>query len=507
MNTHKHVKPDQLEKLLNGEASEQQTSDIASHVEDCAQCRGALDELAAEPDLWKKASELITERYFSDTVTVNSSFEVVEHQSSQETPQDKRPWDYPVEQMFDRPTHPEMLGNVGVYGIEREVGRGGMGVVFKAHDHELNRPVAIKVLAPHLAANGAARKRFAREARAAAAVLHPNVIAIHGVSGEKERPYIVMSYIAGPSLQLLVEQNGPLELKEMVRITLQISGGLTAAHSQGVIHRDVKPANILIEQGVSRVVITDFGLARAENDATMTQTGFIAGTPNFMSPEQAFGKSVDGRSDLFSLGSVMYFMATGRMPFRAGSPMAVLNRICNDTPTPIRDVNSDVSETYSDIVEKLLAKEPDERFQSAAELHQTLEQYLTYLHQPNIAKPPVVKERPASWANINQSWLAAVACVVLLFSCLWAASSGWFRTKNGTAPVTTVYSDSGDSPVAEPGDTISLYQSDLQSFLDENSLVPESEIQRELRSVESEIHLLSEQLFDLDSLLQTLPNN
>ncbi len=187
----------------------------------------------------------------------------------------------------------------------------------KGFEPALDRYVAIKLLAPHLATSGAARARFAREARAAAAVLHENVVAIHRVSEAKELPYLVMPYVAGDSLQKRLDEQGPMQLNEILRIGMQIAAGLAAAHAQGLVHRDIKPGNILLDKGVERVTITDFGLARAADDASLTRSGVIAGTPQYMSPEQARGEPLDGRSDLFSLGSVLYAMCVGRPPFRA----------------------------------------------------------------------------------------------------------------------------------------------------------------------------------------------
>ena len=187
--------------------------------------------------------------------------------------------------------------------------------------------MAIKILAPRLATNGTARKRFAREARAAAAVLHENVIAIHRVDEWHGLPFLVMPYIAGVSLQKRIDDEGPLSIEATLRVGIQIAAGLAAAHAQGLVHRDIKPANILLDRGVERVTITDFGLARAADDASMTRTGVIAGTPQYMSPEQAEAKTMDARSDLFSLGSVMYTMAAGRPPFRGEGCFEVLKRI------------------------------------------------------------------------------------------------------------------------------------------------------------------------------------
>ena len=200
----------------------------------------------------------------------------------------------------------DSLGRLGHYEILEVVGSGGMGIVLKAFDEQLHRIVAIKAMTATLAASATGRQRFVREAQAAAAVNHDNVVDIYAVEETGPVPYLVMEYVAGISLEDKLEQQGPLELKEILRIGLQTADGLAAAHRQGLVHRDVKPANILLENGVGRVKITDFGLARAVDDVSVTQTGVIAGTPAYMSPEQARGEAVDHRSDLFSLGSVLY---------------------------------------------------------------------------------------------------------------------------------------------------------------------------------------------------------
>ncbi len=177
--------------------------------------------------------------------------------------------------------------------------------------------MAIKVLAPELAANAMARQRFLREARAAAAITHPNVVTIYAVDESQTLPFIVMECVQGQTLQQKIDLVGALEIEEILRIGAQTAQGLSAAHAQGIVHRDVKPGNVLLENGIERVKLTDFGLARAADDVNITQTGHIAGTPQYMSPEQAEGRAVDQRSDLFSLGSVMYAMCTGRAAFRA----------------------------------------------------------------------------------------------------------------------------------------------------------------------------------------------
>ncbi len=229
---------------------------------------------------------------------------------------------------------PGQLGRLERYEVLEEIGRGGMGVVLKAFDPTLHRVVAIKVLAPQLATSGVARKRFLREAKAAAAVTHDHIVTIHAVDEANGLPYLVMQYVAGLSLQQRIDKDGPLELADILRIGMQTASGLAAAHGHGIVHRDIKPANILLEEGVQRVKITDFGLARAMDDASLTQSGFVAGSPLYMAPEQAHGEAMDHRADLFSLGSVLYTMCTGRPPFRAVNTLAVLRRVSEDAPRP-----------------------------------------------------------------------------------------------------------------------------------------------------------------------------
>ncbi|MCA9047029.1 MAG: serine/threonine protein kinase, partial [Planctomycetaceae bacterium] len=191
---------------------------------------------------------------------------------------------------------------------------------------------------PELAATSPPRKRFLREARTAAAVSHENIVAIHSVE-EAPIPYLVMEYIPGQTLQQRLNEQGPLDLNDILEIGRQIAAGLAAAHAVNLIHRDIKPSNILLTDGPNeRVKISDFGLARAVDDASLTSSGLIAGTPMYMAPEQARGETLDHRADLFSLGSVLYQMTSGRPPFRAGNTVAVLKRVCDDAPRPISDI-------------------------------------------------------------------------------------------------------------------------------------------------------------------------
>jgi hypothetical protein len=311
---------------------------------------------------------------------------------------------------------PGSLGRLGHYEVQAVVGRGGMGIVLKAFDENLHRVVAIKAMAPQLAAVATARQRFTREARAQAAVTHEHVVTIHAVEAAGDRPYIVMQYVAGVSLQDRLDATGPLRLPEVLRIGAQAAGGLAAAHAQGLVHRDVKPANILLENGVERVKLTDFGLARAADDASLTQSGVIAGTPQYMSPEQAEGKPVDARSDLFSLGSVLYATCAGRPPFRAGTSVAVLKRVCEETATPIREINPDVPDWLAAVIAKLHAKDPAERFRSATEVADLLGQHLANVQHPSVVPLPAQQVAPVRPVRRRRRWAAAAAVLVLLFA-------------------------------------------------------------------------------------------
>ncbi|MBL8817850.1 MAG: serine/threonine protein kinase [Planctomyces sp.] len=290
--------------------------------------------------------------------------------------------------LLSKASHPEMLGRIGRYDVERLIGTGGMGVVFKAYDTELNRPVAVKLLAPYLASSGSARNRFAREARAAAAVVDDHVVPIHNVETDGEHPFLVMKFIAGGSLQQRIDREGPLQVCEVLRIGMQTAQGLAAAHAQGLIHRDVKPSNILLDEGVDRALLTDFGLARASDDASLTRSGFHPGTPHYMSPEQVRGELIDARSDLFGLGCVLYAMCTGHPPFRGESSYTVLRRITDDTPRQIRETNPQIPAWLDRLVLKLLAKSPEDRYPSATDVHTLLEKCLAHIQQPTTVDLP-----------------------------------------------------------------------------------------------------------------------
>jgi hypothetical protein len=282
------------------------------------------------------------------------------------------------------PRRPDSLGRIGHYEVLEVLGRGGFGIVFRAFDETLQRVVAIKVLTARIAATSPARKRFLREARSSAKVRHENVVQVYAVE-EQPLPYLVMEFIPGETLQQWLDRTGPLETVEVLRLGRQIAEGLAAAHAMDLIHRDIKPANILIEAGPQqRVKITDFGLARAADDASLTQSGLIAGTPLFMAPEQARGDTLDHRADLFSLGSVLYTMCSGRPPFRANNTLAVLKRVAEDTPRPIPEIIPEVPQWLCDVIARLHAKKPEDRMGTASEVADLLARGLAEMQRPGM---------------------------------------------------------------------------------------------------------------------------
>jgi serine/threonine-protein kinase len=404
----------QLDLFLRDRLPEDSQRDIEAHLLACPACRDKLDELAGGPRWW---TEVRLHLGGDGASALAGTLDPAAPRS-----------DAAIELSFLEPSDKsDSLGRLGPYEIQEVLGRGGMGVVLKAFDPALHRPVAIKVLAGALAAHGAARKRFAREAQAAAAVAHDHVVAVYAVDADATPPYLVMAYIPGQSLQQRLDRSGPLELKEILRIGMQAASGLAAAHAQGIVHRDIKPANLMLENGIERVRLTDFGLARAVDDASLTQSGAVAGTPQYMAPEQAGGLPVDQRADLFALGSTLYAACTGRAPFRGDSGLAIIRQVCDKEPPAIRSINPDVPVWLEGIIRKLHAKDPAKRFQTAAEVANLLEQCLAHVQQPD-AHPlprlafdlgrqvprPYQPHHARSWRPVAAALTAVAICGVAL---------------------------------------------------------------------------------------------
>jgi hypothetical protein len=266
------------------------------------------------------------------------------------------------------------IGRLGSYRVLKVLGAGGMGVVFQAEDPKLNRLVALKAMLPALAASGANKERFLREARAAAAIEHDHIVAIFQVDEDRGVPFIAMPLLHGESLEQRLKRERNLPTGDILRIARETSLGLAAAHERGLIHRDIKPANIWLEAENGRVKILDFGLARRRgDDANLTQQGAILGTPAYMAPEQASGRPVDLRADLFSLGCAMYRMSTGRPAFRGADAVATLVAVATEQPPPPRQLNPELPPALSRLIMQLLAKNPGDRPPSARAVVAALE--------------------------------------------------------------------------------------------------------------------------------------
>jgi WD40 repeat protein len=366
-----------LRNAVSRRLSPDEEAALHAHLDQCESCCVQLD-LLAGGDAWQQETALLLR-----TEELDEAFPGAVGWSDA---------DFGVEHL-DPSEDANALGQIGGYDVLAIVGRGGMGVVLKAFDRELKRFVAIKVLAPHLAHSSVARKRFAREAQAAAAVVNPHVIAIHHVQPAGRLPFLIMPLLTGESLAQRLKARGPLELTEVLRIGMQAA----------------------------------VGLARAADDVSMSRVGVVAGTPEYMSPEQALGEVLDGRSDLFSLGCVLYEMATGVSPFRADSTFATLRRIVEGKPAAMASLNPELPPWFNRIVEQLLSKDPVQRIASASEVSFMLEACLSHLQQPGSMPLPASVMSPsqvARWSQISRRSLGVIvmfaAFVLSLFGMLLA---------------------------------------------------------------------------------------
>ena len=260
------------------------------------------------------------------------------------------------------------------YEVESEIGRGGMSVVYRARDIRLNRTVAIKVLPPELAYDPAIRTRFTREAQTSAQLNHAHIVPIYDVGEREGIAYFVMTLVTGGNLAALLAREPRQPIEEVRRLLCEIADALSYAHLRGVIHRDIKPDNILLDADTGRAIVTDFGIARAiEAGTRLTITGNALGTPGYMSPEQAVGeREVDGRSDIYSLGVLAYQMVTGRLPFTGGNTMALLLKHVNERPQPVVEVRPETPRALRDAIERALMKAPEDRWPTAASMRQAL---------------------------------------------------------------------------------------------------------------------------------------
>jgi WD40 repeat protein/serine/threonine protein kinase len=439
--------PDRLRLVLGNELPPVEQAELVAHLDGCTACQQRLEELAGKTAL-ADVGPISLHSAFTEELPLQRVLSVLKGDSGATILRPANQKTEHFESLFRVVPSLETPGQLDCYEVLEVLGQGGMGIVLKARDPALNRPVAIKVLAPHLASDPLARKRFAREAQAAAAVRHENVVTIHAVSEANGIPFLVMEYLPGGSLQDYLRRHGKVDARIIARLGMQLANGLAAAHSQGLIHRDIKPSNVLLAGSEQRaagseavaahdsngqlpaahcllpsVKIADFGLARAVNDSHMTQSGIVAGTPLYMAPEQALGEALDARADLFSLGTVLYWLCTGKEAFAAATPMAVLRQVCDATPQPIREVNPAVPDWIAAIIERLHAKRPDDRFASAAEVAELFRQHLANWNDPKLVSQSLRLRRLRS--KRRRWWLAGAVLLLLVGGLAVAEGLGW----------------------------------------------------------------------------------
>ncbi|HVT66587.1 MAG TPA: protein kinase, partial [Trebonia sp.] len=391
----------ELQRFLLGQISEDEARRVEQHLPGCGECLSTLHGLMPSDTIVRVIRSLPPEAHEPDSGPVA---QLIERRADRPPALSTDPQTVTAVRPLARPSAPEgeaavtegvtdapagvteevlhvlgpaqdpgEMGRLGGYRVLQLLGAGGMGAVFLAEDPQLGRRVALKVMLPVLAASPAARQRFLREAQAAAAVEHDHVVAILHVGEDRGVPFLAMPLLKGESLERRVRRERRLPIPEVLRVGREIAEGLAAAHEQGLVHRDVKPGNVWLEGEKGRVKILDFGLARGAGDkAGLTQHGTILGTPSYMAPEQVDGRSVDARTDLFSLGVVLYYLSTGKLPFVGADTVSTLMAVSTKEPTPPRVLRPELPPALESLILGLLAKSSDGRPQTASAVAETI---------------------------------------------------------------------------------------------------------------------------------------
>lgn len=427
---------EELRQLLDGSLSGERQQECTQHMDSCECCQAKLEEIATEGS---NLSQVVEHLQATAPDTNSAYWPALKELDNvyQETfvPRTTPRRGTPSLDFLLPATDPAYLGRLAQFDVMRIIGRGGMGIVLEAFDSRLQRHVAIKVLDPELAGDELSRQRFCREARAAASITHENVVAVHQVErdGADGLPYLVMQLISGETLEERLTRTKTMPVREIVRIGLQASQGLAAAHAQGLIHRDIKPGNILLEPPHDRVKLTDFGLARVVDDVKLTRTGFVTGTPMYMAPEQAEGEEADPRSDLFSLGAILYEMSAGQPPFKGNSALAILKKIAEARPQPIRELNPAIPSWLAETIEQLLEKKPEKRIQSAALLAELFEYEWALMKTTSDEIPTVCQDELRAIHTRHRRITMGIGAGFLVFGLL----GGMFFANRSASPTVT----------------------------------------------------------------------
>jgi serine/threonine protein kinase len=360
-----------------------ETEAMLEHLKSCHDCMQQIEALSTKDALIDLIRQARTVSNVPTGETVDGLVQRLRELRSEATCTHNAPDGKHLTEFLAAAQAPDELGRLGPYRVLQVLGAGGMGVVFRAEDPQLARLVALKAMLPRLAAGETGRQRFLREARAAAALKHDHVVSIYQVGEDRGVPFLAMEFLEGEPVDMRLRRAGKLPAAEVLRIGREIALGLAAAHKRGLIHRDIKPANIWLEAETGRVKILDFGLARAVGQENqLTQEGAIIGTPAYMAPEQARGQNLDARCDLFSLGCVLYRMATGAAPFHGTDVVSTLMAVANETPRPPQLLEPSLPKALADLIVKLLAKEAVDRPESAQVVAHELDQIAGELVRP-----------------------------------------------------------------------------------------------------------------------------
>jgi serine/threonine-protein kinase len=377
---------------------------LQAHIEGCAPCRELLERLAWGSE-WSPGPAALS----SIEAVPPGVRKVIEESRAATGEADPAALAAAASTVLERlspPNRAEALGRLGRYEVFSVIGRGGMGVVLGAWDEALGCNVAVKVLSPLLAAHERAKQRFAREARAAAAIRHANVVTVYNVGEENGLLYMVMDLVRGDSVEDRLRRTGSFTAAAVQRLGLEVARGLAAAHERGVLHRDIKPGNILLESDSDQARIVDFGVARCADDPSITGAGECIGTPQYMAPEQCLGREVDLRADLFSLGCVLYAASAGVSPFAAEGSVAVIRKVCDAEPRPLGEIRPDLPQWIVEAIHRLLGKDPGERFATAQEVAAVFE--------AGVLQPSTPAEDLARSRRRRKGLAAAVAAAALV---------------------------------------------------------------------------------------------
>jgi serine/threonine protein kinase len=422
---------EELRQLLDSSLSDERQLECMQHMDSCSCCQERIESVATEGT---NLSEIVRGIHEGEPQATSAYWPALQAMEStvQEQVSVKTARTRDTSLHFLKPASDSAyLGRLAHFDVMRVLGRGGMGVVLEAFDSRLHRNVALKILDPDLLGDEVAHQRFCREARAAASITHENVVAVHQVErAEDGLPYLVMQVISGESLEQRLAREKKLPFPEVVRIGMQAAQGLAAAHAQGLTHRDIKPGNIMLESPGGRVKLTDFGLARVAEDVKLTHTGYVSGTPLYMAPEQAMGEKPDHRSDLFSLGAIMYEMCAGQPPFTGSSPLVILKQVAEAKHRPLRELVPDVPDWLAKTVDLLLAKKPADRIQTANQLAELLE-FEWALTKTTSEELPAVCQIELRKRKIRNRWIASIIGATFLAI---GSLGGWFFAHRAPAP-------------------------------------------------------------------------